>query len=301
MSLYQRNLKKIGIYMVVLSILNLVYELVVRKVLTDMGSVYVSHIPLPWGIWTKNLIGVAAGCVSLLFYRKQKHYRTGTVILVLMCLAEAAVIIMSMTGKIGKRTNGLIDLTMLMMVLLAYTFSQADRDTKQWLRIRAREEVSLDLKLKDRMAFFDPVQIGPNMAINQEYAGVINRYLISQREPAPLKINMICADPVSEPVQDMMQEVLSMHYEAEESRISKELERKYRRIMLLITVSVFAIGIIRQIALLDEDQIVWDIIGNFAAFGLWQIGYTHYERNEGYEELLLVHIAKYAKLHFISK
>ena len=71
--------------------------------------------------------------------------------------------------------------------------------------------------------------------------------------------------------------------------------------MLLITVSVFAIGIIRQIALLDEDQIVWDIIGNFAAFGLWQIGYTHYERNEGYEELLLVHIAKYAKLHFINK
>ena len=38
-----------------------------------------------------------------------------------------------------------------------------------------------------------------------------------------------------------------------------------------------------------------------AAFGLWQIGYTHYERNEGYDELLNVHIAKYAHLNFIER
>ncbi|MBQ2029121.1 MAG: hypothetical protein II481_06740 [Clostridia bacterium] len=45
--------------------------------------------------------------------------------------------------------------------------------------------------------------------------------------------------------------------------------------MLLVTVSVFAIGLIKQISIFNEEMIVWEIIGNFAAFGLWQIGYTH--------------------------
>ena len=71
--------------------------------------------------------------------------------------------------------------------------------------------------------------------------------------------------------------------------------------MLLTTVSIFAIGIFHQITLMNEEMIVWDIIGNFAAFGFWQIGYTHYERDEGYEELMQVHIAKYAGLNYIEK
>jgi hypothetical protein len=71
--------------------------------------------------------------------------------------------------------------------------------------------------------------------------------------------------------------------------------------MLLVTVSVFAIGLIKQISTFNEEMIVWEIIGNFAAFGLWQIGYTHYERNEAYEELLNLQIARYAKLSFIER
>ena len=301
MSLYQRNLKKIGLYMIVLAVVNMAYELIIRKVLTDTGSAWLTYVPLPWGVLVKCLIGVAAGGISLLFYRKQAHYRTGTLILAVLCLAEAVVIMLSMSGRIGRRSNGLIDLTLLMTVLLTYTFSQADRDTKQWIRISARKEVSLDLKLKDQEDFFDPVQVGPKMAINQVFAGAISRYLHSLREPGPLQINMICAGTISAPVQDLMREVLSMHYEAEEDRISRMLEKKYRRIMLLIAVSIFSIGIIRQISMLAEDLVVWDIIGNFAAFGLWQIGYTHYERTEGYDELKLVHIAKYAKLNFVTK
>ncbi len=64
---------------------------------------------------------------------------------------------------------------------------------------------------------------------------------------------------------------------------------------------IFVIGLIRQTSLLSDEMIVWEIIGNFAAFGLWQIGYTHCERNEGCDELLTAHIAKYARLNFIEK
>ncbi len=72
MSLFYRNLKKIGIGVVLVSIGNLVSELIVRQVLTDMNSSYINYIPLFWGIWVKNLIGVAAGAAALVFYQKKK-------------------------------------------------------------------------------------------------------------------------------------------------------------------------------------------------------------------------------------
>ena len=81
----------------------------------------------------------------------------------------------------------------------------------------------------------------------------------------------------------------------------KGLEKRYRLILRLISVSVFVLGAIRQTSLLSDEMIAWEIIGNFAAFGLWQIGYTHFERNDGYDELLIAHIAKYARLNFVEK
>ena len=113
--------------------------------------------------------------------------------------------------------------------------------------------------------------------------------------------NLLCSKPVTENLRDMMREVLRMHYEEEEDSIVKVLESRYRRIMSLIIVSVFVIGIIRQTSVISEEMVVWEIVINFAAFGLWQIGYTHYERNEAYDELLTVHIAQYASLNFFLR
>lgn len=301
MSLYYRNLKRIGICMIFVAIGNLIYELLVRQYLIDSGSPYVSYIPLPWGIWTKNLLGVAAGLVAVLFYLKKRRYSTGTWLLAFLCIAEAAIIILSMTGPTRRRTNGIFDITMLMMVLLTYTFSQTDRDLNRWESIQSRPPSVLDLRLGNREDFFESLQLGPKMAINGQYASVINRYISSMKVSAPLQINLFCAEEVSEPMQNMMREVLLMHYEAEEDRIVKVLENRYRRIMRLVFVSVFVVGLIRQSSLFNDEMIVWEIIANFAAFGLWQIGYTHYERNEAYDELLLVHIAKYARLSFIER
>ncbi len=301
MSLYYRNLKRIGICVILVSMANLVYELLIRRYLAEAGSPYLSYIPLPWGIWAKNMIGAASGIAALLFYLKKRRYTLGTLLLAFLCLAEAVVIILSMTGSVGRRTNGIFDITMLVMILLTYTLSQTDRDLKRWNGIQSRAASALDLRMSDQKDFFDPIQVGPRMAINQDYASVIRRYVSAMRTPAPLQINLLCPKPVAENVQDMMREVLRMHYEEEEDRIVKELENRYRRILRLITVSVFVIGLIRQTSLLSDEMIVWEIIGNFAAFGLWQIGYTHYERNEGYDELLTAHIAKYARLNFIEK
>ena len=163
-----------------------------------------------------------------------------------------------MTGSAGRRTNGIFDITVLAMILLAYTISQTDRDLKHWNSIQSRNAATLDLRLKDPKDFFDPIQVGPKMAINQEYASTIRRYISAMRVPAPLRIHLLCSEPVAENVQDMMREVLRMHYEEEEDSIVKVLESRYRRIMSLIMVSVFVIGIIRQTSVISEE-IVYEV------------------------------------------
>ena len=56
--------------------------------------------------------------------------------------------------------------------------------------------------MKDPKDFFDPIQVGPKMAINQEYASAIRRYVSAMRVPTPLQINLLCSEPVAENVQD---------------------------------------------------------------------------------------------------
>lgn len=255
MSLYYRNLKRIGIGVIVVSLGNLIWELLVRRYLAESGSPYLSFIPLPWGIWAKNMIGAASGFAALFFYLKKRLYTFGTLLLAFLCAAEVAVIMLSMMGSAGRRTNGIFDITMLAMILLTYTISQTGRDLKHWNRIQSRPASILDLRLKDPKDFFDPVQVSPKMAINREYASTIRRYISALRVPAPLQINLLCSEPVAENVRDMMREVLRMHYEEEEDSIVKVLESRYRRIMSLVIVSVFVIGIIRQTSVISEEMV----------------------------------------------
>ena len=301
MSLYYRNLRRIGIWMICVAAADLVFELVARRMLTDAGSSYAALIPRPWGIWVKNLIGAAAGASALFIYSRKRSYTFGTLFLALLCVAEMAVDILSMTGSVGRRTNGIFDITMLTMILLTYTLSQTNRDLKRWNSVCGNPPAVLDLRLKEAEDFFDPIQVGPKMAISHEYARTVSRYISAMKVPSPLEINLLCSGHVTGNMRDMMREVFRMHFEAAEDSVVKQLENRYNRVMLLVSVSVFVIGVIRQTSKFTDEMIALEIIGNFAAFGLWQIGYTHYERNEGYDALLNVHIAKYAHLNFIER
>ena len=161
MSLYYRNLKRIGILMVLIAAGNLVYELLIRHCLIGSGSRFAPYIPLPWGIRTKNLIGITDVFIALVFFLRKRHYTFGTLLLVFLCIAEAAVIMLSMTGSVAKKANGIVDITMLMMVLLTYTLSQTDRDLKRFDSVQSHPPSVLDLRLAHQEDFFDPLQVGP--------------------------------------------------------------------------------------------------------------------------------------------
>lgn len=49
-----------------------------------------------------------------------------------------------------------------------------------------------------------------------------------------------------------------------------------------------------------EEIIYWEIVGNIAAFGVWQVGYTIYDQKELFEELVMIRICKKAELNITT-
>ena len=152
----------------------------------------------------------------------------------------------------------------------------------------------LDLKLTDVRQWFNPIEIGPKLELNQEISSVVNRFLETSKEPKPLEITVCRPTEVSAPMQATMQEVLQMYYEDEERRVNSYLESRYTRVMALVIISILAITVWISFSSSDDESVTWTILSNFAAFSLWQIASTYFERSKGYGELLRAQIAKQA-------
>ena len=120
----------------------------------------------------------------------------------------------------------------------------------------------------------------------------------TSKESRPLEITVHCPRESSEALQTTMREVFQMHYEDEERRINGYLERRYVRVMALVIISIVLVSAWINFSPSDDEGVTWTILSNFAAFSLWQIGSTYFERSDGYGELLRAQIAKQAKLHF---
>ena len=127
---------------------------------------------------------------------------------------------------------------------------------------------------------------------------MVDRFLSTAKEARPLSITVRCPSEVSEPMRATMQEVFQMYYEDEEQHVNGYLERRYIRVMALVIISIIAVSVWIDFSPAADEGVTWTILSNFAAFSLWQIGSTHFERSEGYAELLRASIAKQAKLYF---
>ena len=126
----------------------------------------------------------------------------------------------------------------------------------------------------------------------------ITYWQATSKQARPLGITIRCPNEVSEPMRATMQEVFQMYYEDEERRINTYLERRYIRAMALAIISIVTVSVWINFSPSNDEGVTWTILSNFAAFSLWQIGNTYFERSEGYDELLRAQIANQAKLHF---
>ena len=298
MSIYQKNLWKLGLLLIAVSILDAFFELTFYRYLPSSGLLFNKQLLSPLGIGIKDSVGLLTGLLACFLFSHKEHARWIVRVQALLLMAVVPTILIATQGSMAKRVDGLINGTVILMAMVVYTSLQLERSELSWQRICNAKSSILDLKLTDVRQWFNPIEIGPKLELSQEISAVVNRFLETSKEPRPLEITIRCPHEVSESMQATMQEVFQMYYEDEERHVNSYLERRYIRAMALVIISILAVTVWINFSPSSDEGVTWTILSNFAAFSLWQIGNTYFERSEGYDQLLRVLIAKQAKLHF---
>ena len=250
------------------------------------------------GICIKDCLGLLTGISALLLFWRKEEFRWVLKLQILFLVLEFAVILFSTNGNLVNRVDSLINATLILTAMVIYTALQLERSDRNWQRIRDSKPTMLDLKLTDVRQWFNPIEIGPKLELSGEIYSVVDRYLATSKELRPLGIMIRCPNEVSESMRATMQEVFQMYYADEVQRINLYLERRYIRAMALVIISIIAVTVWIYFSPTSDEGVTWTILSNFAAFSLWQIGNTYFERSEGYSELLRAQIAEQAILHF---
>ena len=298
MSIYEKNLRRLGILLVVIAVADAVAQLTFYRVFAETAATFKGPILSTSGIWMKNGIGALTGLLAIYLFYHKKHFREIVWFMMFLTVMELITVIISIPGSILNRVDGVINATLILTILLVYTALQTERSDLNWKKICRDQPTLLDLKIQDARQWFDPVQIGPKLELSHQIAMVVDRYLKTARRQQPLEINIRCPHNISEPMKDTMQETFNMYYQDEERQIDNYLERRYNRVLALVIISIIAVTVWIYLSPSEDEGVTWTILSNFAAFSLWQIGYTYYERSEGYNELRRAQIAKQAKLRF---
>ncbi len=298
MSIYQKNLFRLGSILIAVSILDLIIELTFYRRLMSSMVMFDRKLQSPLGICITNGAGLSIGAFSCLLHYRRKHSQRIIPWLLLLLSIEFLSIILLTSGNAASRIDGLINTILILSALTVYTALQLERKERNWRRICTSQPSMLDLKLDSFRQWFNPIQIGPKLELSQEMSSVVDHFLATSRESRPLMVNIRCPEEVSEPMQATMQEVFQMYYEDEEQRINRYLEQRYIRVMALVIISIIAMTVWIRFSPSNDGGVTWTILSNFAAFSLWQVGSTYFERSEGYGNLLQAQIAKQAKLHF---
>ena len=298
MSIYQKNLKRLGLALILISIADTVLVLSFYKYLIKSSLLFSIRLQSPAGICLKNALGLTIGSLACYLYYRSRSYRWIARLLSLLIVAEPIVTLSFMKGSVVTRVDGLINATLIVSAMVVYTALQLERSERNWDRISSAKPAVLDLKLSNVRQWFNPIEIGPKLELSSEISSVVDRFLSTAKEARPLSITVCCPSEVSEPMRATMQEVFQMYYEDEEQHVNSYLERRYIRVMALVIISIIAVSVWIDFYPAADEGVTWTSLSNFAAFSLWQIGSTHFERSEGYAELLRASIAKQAKLSF---
>lgn len=301
MSIYQKNLRRMGLLLLAVSILDAILELAFYRTLLRSDLAFMRQMQDPVGICIKSGIGVILGALACLVYYRKEHTAWCVRVMVALLIVAVPLILCFTRGNMANRVDGLINATVVLSMMVVYTALQLQRSERNWRRIVDTEPAMLDLKLNNVRQWFNPVMIGPKLELSGEISSVVDRFLSTSRIQRPLEVTVRCPEQVSEPMQATMQEVFQMYYEDEERRINRYLERRYIRVMALVIISIIAVTVWINFSPTNDEGVTWTILSNFAAFSLWQIGSTYFERSEGYSSLLQSQIAKQAGLHFWSE
>ena len=249
----------------------------------------------PRYIAARCALGLLASLNAVLASRRARASR-GALLTALALLACAV----CCTVLFGQNViDSLADVMSLLMLILLYTLYRTRHAEQRWQRIRGREPDVLDLRVASAAGLFNPIVLGPHLELNATLTDAVDRFLSTADRAAPLVVCIHSAEPVSLPLQETMREVFQSHYEDEERRVGHYLTSRFSRGIFLVLVSLGALTVWERYMRQYSSSTLWQVLGNFAAFSLWQIGTTYFERSEALRELMQKLIARNAEIRFI--
>ena len=110
----------------------------------------------------------------------------------------------------------------------------------------------------------------------------------------------IMSDNVSESVQSIFKEVYYLYYEDEYQKITTYLKKRYLRAAMLVAISIvmFSLGGIR---IKFIPSYIVELYSEISVFCMWEVGYTHFDRESSKEEQRRIMRARDAEIEFLCK
>ncbi len=297
MSIYHKTLRWIGTALIAIAAVELVLLLIVILFPVKNTEIQQEIKDINFTLaFLEIAIDLSAGLLSRLLYRREARIR-------LLFQLENVIFLMMVAlmalGRAEKQTISFRATPALLTFIVIYTILQMTRNEKNWRRICDSPPVELDLRLNDTGDWFNPLVIGPHLELSTNISDSVDRYLATLRRPQPLTIVLHGLGEVSEPMQETMRDIFREHYEDEARRVSHYLERRYQRLIILLGVSIVALEAWIEMNGPRHVNTVETVLSNLAAFSLWQIGSTFFERTEAYQEQLRMTIARIADIRFM--
>ena len=296
-NIYQKNLYRLGVGLTIITALDLILGLamVVMVGRVEVLSVSAFSETATVSMIVKDALGFVAGLLSLRASKKSRWQRN---IFIAECVLGALIIPATLMAA-QRDFDSLIDIPVTMICIIIFTLSELGHGEKEWRRVQTRQHWSLDIKPGSMEAWFNALVVGPHMELNENISAAVDRFLVTKKEQGPLDIVALGMGDVSPAVQETMRDIFAAHYSDEEKRVHHYLEGLYRRSVMLIITSLIVLSVWVRMGMYHNSTVIAMLLSNFAGFSLWQACGYHFDRSEGYAELMRAMIARNAKITFM--
>lgn len=285
----QYKLRNLGLALTVNMLLGLAMRLI-PQYLPFAGAATQST----YALW-RYIVSLASGLLTLAVARAKKGYG-------LLLFASIAALVASLTLTFYehfRKMDSLVDLNLFLQGIIIYVLLQIIGDRRKWRKIVQSPPNALDLRIDGKKDLFNRMVIAPHLEMNADILSAVDRYLEIATQLAPLTLCIHSAEPIAEQLQQVARDGFQMYYQDEERKIRHDLQSRYALSVWMIVISISAFRFLSNWHVQSDNNIVFEILGSFAAFSLWKVGDTFFERSEAMDRLARVLIAKNTDIQFL--
>ena len=292
MTIYSKHLRRLGIALIVTLIFRLLLYYVVRPLFHLKGL----SVPPLWIECEGAIISLISAAIAIVDSKRQNLVKYTITASFLLVIAMVLLLLQE-----GQGVDALINLSLLFMGLILFVQFGIRKRVRMMEFINRRKGNTLDLRIKSQEDLFNPLFMGPHIEPNHDIIDAIDTYVGTLTVSAPLTICFHCPQAISPVIQDTLIESIGLHYQDQLRQVERFMENRFIRYIVLIIFSITALRVMTLLPDKAEQTILWVVFSNFAAFSLWQIGSTYYERAEAFEKLTQLTIIKESKMVFLCR